>query len=42
VTSQSATKQAVRPDVQQWLDSHEPCLMINNKFVAAVSALGSY
>jgi acyl-CoA reductase-like NAD-dependent aldehyde dehydrogenase len=37
VTTHSPTKPALSPAVQQWLDNHQPRLMINNEFVEAKS-----
>ena len=37
MTTHSPTKPALSPAVQQWLDNHQPRLMINNEFVEAKS-----
>ena len=37
MTTHSPAKPAVSPAVRQWLDNHQPCLMINNEFVEAKS-----
>jgi hypothetical protein len=37
MTTHSPNKPTVSPAVRQWLDNHQPCLMINNEFVEAKS-----